>query len=266
MVICCDIYELKQVIGKGSFGEVYNAIYKKTNEMVACKIELMNDKMKLYEEYTIYKKLQNNIHIPKIYDFVKLEKQHILGMELLTQSLDNLFIQKEKKIEINYCKNIAIQCIEILEYIHKKGIIHRDIKPNNFMLKNDIIYIIDFGLSCKYTNNDKHIAFSSNGPLIGTLRYASINVHLGITPSRRDDMESLGYMLIYLAKGSLPWQGLSGKNTGEQKQLVAAKKLCTSVNVLCDGLPDYFGKYIAYCRNLNFTDTPDYSFLINLFK
>jgi serine/threonine protein kinase len=109
---------------------------------------------------------------------------------------------------------IADQLIQRIEYMHSKSYIHRDIKPENFLLglgkKSNIIYIIDFGLSKKYrdTKTLQHIPYRENKNLTGTARYASINAHLGIEQSRRDDLEAVGYVLIYLAKGFLPWQGI----------------------------------------------------------
>lgn len=127
--------------------------------------------------------------------------------------------------------------------------------------------MIDYGLAKKYKTDTGHIPYKDNKQLTGTARYASINNHLGIEQSRRDDLESLGYVLIYFLKnGDLPWQGLKAKNKYEKYSKICEKKTNTSLKTLCENLPEEIYQYIYYCRSLGFEDKPDYNYLIKLFK
>ena len=142
-------------------------------------------------------------------------------------------------------------------------LIHRDIKPDNFAIgfdKPNTVYILDYGLTKYYKDPlyNTHIQFSDNKRLTGTMRYASINNHLGYDQSRRDDLESLGYTLIYLMKGNLPWQGIKGDTKKERQSKIMTSKMDISINNLCKELPEDMVSYMYYCRGLNFEDKPDY--------
>jgi serine/threonine protein kinase len=165
---------------------------------------------------------------------------------------------------------IGIQMLDRLEFIHSKNIIHRDIKPDNFVLgldnKSHIIYILDFGLSKKFRSSrtHQHIKFSVNKKLTGTARYASINALRGCEQSRRDDLEAIGYVLMYFLRGSLPWQGLHVNKGEDRYKKILLKKKGTSAEELCKTFPNEFAEYINYTRNLEFEADPDYKFLRGL--
>lgn len=147
-----------------------------------------------------------------------------------------------------------------MEYVHSKNYIHRDIKPDNFLIglgkRSNIVYVVDFGLAKKYRDGKthQHIPYRENKNLTGTARYASINAHLGIgtaeylsyiiwlEQSRRDDLEAIGYVLIYLVKGYLPWQGIKANNKQEKYHKIMEKKMTTPVEILCKGLPSKIRK------------------------
>jgi len=191
-------------------------------------------------------------------------------MELLGKSLEDIFQAQQKKFTVKTVAMIGIQMLDRLEFIHSKNIIHRDIKPDNFVLgldnKSHIIYILDFGLSKKFRSSrtHQHIKFSVNKKLTGTARYASINALKGCEQSRRDDLEAIGYVLLYFLRGSLPWQGLHVNKGEDRYKKILQKKKGTSAEDLCKGFPSEFVEYINYTRNLEFEADPDYKFLRGL--
>lgn len=156
--------------------------------------------------------------------------------------------------------------------MHSKGFLHRDIKPDNFLMglgrKANQVYVIDFGLAKRYRDatTNRHIPYRENKNLTGTARYASCNTHLGIEQSRRDDLESLGYVLLYFLRGSLPWQGLKAATKKQKYDKICEKKLSTPIEVLCKSHPVEFASYFHYCHSLTFDQRPDYGFLKRLFR
>ena len=263
-------YKLLIELGSGSFGSVWKIVDNKTGFDYAMKIEDKNQKSRLKVENDVYNDLkQNGITkgIPNIYKYFESNKKCFLIMDLLGKSLDNLLNETEKGFTINQVKMFGISIINLLEKIHNAGYIHRDIKPNNFLVgytDNDL-YIMDFGLSKKYIVNDKHIKMKTERSLTGTARYASINVHDGIEPSRRDDLESVGYMLLYFISKKLPWQGLKKEKNKSQIILIGEYKKKISLDELCFPFPNCFKEYLTYCRKLKFDETPNYQYLKSLF-
>lgn len=131
------------------------------------------------------------------------------------------------------------------------------------------VYLIDFGLAKKYRDKRvRHIPLrqKESCELTGTARYASLNAHKGMELSRRDDLESIGFVLLYFLKGSLPWQGLQARSDQERFKLITEKKLSFSAERLCHKLPDAFKDYLNYCRGLKFEEEPDYEYLRDLFQ
>lgn len=163
--------------------------------------------------------------------------------------------------------NFQLSCIE---YIHSRNIIHRDLKPDNLLIgvgpRSHRIHIIDFGLSYQYRDPETniHIPYRDNLPLIGTARYASVNAHMGIEHSRRDDIESLAYILIYFMRGHLPWEGITIAK--KRQAVIGKKKLTITPEVLCEGLPAEFQLFLQYARSLGFSERPNYQYLRDLFS
>jgi len=197
---------------------------------------------------------------------------NILVMELLGQSLENLFQAQNKSFSIKTACMLGIQMIDRIEYIHSRKIIHRDIKPDNFVigrgLKSHIVYVLDFGLSKKFWSSSHkcHIPFCRGKKLTGTARYASINALSGCEQSRRDDLESIGYIIMYFIRGSLPWQGLKINKKDDRYKKICEKKRETSAKDLCSGFPSEFENFVSYTRGLQFTEVPNYNYLRSLLK
>lgn len=265
-------YVLTEQIGSGSFGEVYLARYK-TGGYVAVKVEERKKSNRIYNEYKIYVYLHRNgfdIGLPKIYDYLQTPDYNIMVMQLMGPSLDDIFNKHKKKFKLSTVLLLALQIITLMEQLHGAEYIHRDIKPNNFLIGRNQnkhqVYIMDFGLSKKYVIDDKHIKYRDGRSLIGTARYASVNMHMGIEPARRDEMESIGYMFVYFLKGILPWQGIKKQKGYNHIQKIGEMKMSTKLDRLCEGLPDCFKEYISYCKKLKFDEEPDYDYMRGLFK
>lgn len=194
-------------------------------------------------------------------------------MDLLGPSLEDLFNKCDRKFSLKTVLQLADQLLERVDTLHSRHLIHRDIKPANFVIGigeqgHDIVYCVDFGLSKRYRHPKtlQHIPHRDGRSLTGTPRYASINNHLGIEQSRRDDLESIGYVLVYFLKGILPWQGLKAKNAQKKYQLILQKKQQVSVSALCAGCPSQFAEFLAYTRSLKFDSKPDVPYLRKLFR
>ena len=221
-------YKIISQIGKGSFGTVFSASSTTNSEQVAIKTEKIKKKGNLLQsEFEKLNILQGFSGIPKIYEFFQIKGFNILIMELLGKSLSEIFNLCKKKFTLKTVCFLAIQMLKLIEHTHNHKIIHRDIKPDNFMLgrntNKNILYLIDFGLAKKYIINNVHIPFKKGKNLTGTARYCSIYTHQGLEQSRRDDLESIGYILIYFLRGKLPWQGIKAKD-GENIMKKSEKK------------------------------------------
>jgi serine/threonine protein kinase len=237
---------------------------------------------------------------------------NVMVIDLLGRSLEDLFNDCRRIFSLKTVLMLADQLLCRLEILHTKCYIHRDIKPDNFLMgrgsRRHMVYVIDFGLAKLYRDprNQRHIAYQEGKNLTGTARYASINTHLGIgteprrsvvkqntsvtsclshkflfcfrcfllhslslffpEQSRRDDLESLGYVLAYFLRGSLPWQGLRATTKKQKYEIILEKKISTSTEMLCKGFPIEFQSYFEHVRSLRFDDRPDYDHLKRLFR
>ncbi|PNI60361.1 CSNK1A1L isoform 1 [Pan troglodytes] len=266
-------YKLVRKIGSGSFGDVYLGITTTNGEEVAVKLESQKVKHpQLLYESKLYTILQGGVGIPHMHWYGQEKDNNVLVMDLLGPSLEDLFNFCSRRFTMKTVLMLADQMISRIEYVHTKNFLHRDIKPDNFLMGTgrhcNKLFLIDFGLAKKYRDNRtrQHIPYREDKHLIGTVRYASINAHLGIEQSRRDDMESLGYVFMYFNRTSLPWQGLRAMTKKQKYEKISEKKVSTPVEVLCKGFPAEFAMYLNYCRGLRFEEVPDYMYLRQLFR
>ena len=265
-------YTITRYISSGSFGNVFEAKNKDDDKLVALKIPIKTDDKdglpSLLEEAKVYKHISNKEKGIAEMKVVRFNDRKVIVMDLLGASLESL-LTKYKKFNMKTIISLAISMIDLMKYIHSCGFLHRDIKPDNFVLdytNQRKIFCIDFGISKKYIKKDgKHIEFSNKTKFCGTARYASISAHKNIEQSRKDDLESIAYILIYMYKGKLPWQGIKHKDKREKYKLIGEKKESVSEEELCKSMPKEFLVFLKYVRNLDFDEKPHYSALKKMF-
>ncbi|XP_039058388.1 casein kinase 1-like protein HD16 [Hibiscus syriacus] len=276
------VYKLDRKLGKGGFGQVYvgRRIYDGTGCTgadafeVALKLEHRNGKgcsSGPPYEWQVYSDLNGCYGLPLVHYKGQLGGYYILIMDMLGPSLWDVWNSNNQMLTEEMVACIAVEAISILEQLHQKGFVHGDIKPENFLLgqpgtvNEKKLYLIDLGLASRWkeTGSGRHVDYDQRPDVFrGTVRYASVHAHLGRTGSRRDDLESLAYTLIFLLRGKLPWQGYVGENKGF---LVCKKKMATSPEMLCYLCLPPFQQFLDTVTNMKFDEEPNYSKLISLF-
>ena len=260
-------------IGKGAFGEIWQGVNKSTGDKVAIKFEPVDVQMpQLPIEFILYEKLKKCEHIPKIHGGGKFkDKWHYIVMECMSASLEKLFNNANHHFTKKTCIQLMIQMLKVIEEIHDAGVIHRDIKPDNFMFgrkengRNKVLCMIDFGLGKEYLDaKGRHIAEDTAKFALGTARYMPIHAHQFVTQSRRDDLEAIGFVCIYFLNGTLPWQSIDADNKLVRNQKIEEMK-GMKVAKLCQGHPVAFAEYFRRVRSLLFAQRPDYNGLRSLF-
>ena len=260
------------LLGGGSFGHVYKCLNIKTKVEYSVKVESNNiNNPQLLHEYKILKILEGNEGIPTPYLFKNIGGESVLVIDLLGPNLEDILQDtKAKTFTLKTCLMTLRQIIQRLKIIHKQGIIHRDLKPENLLvtknIRDGLIYLIDFGLSKKYKDlkTDVHIPFKNERPITGTIRYISINTHKGYEQSRRDDLESACYIILYFLTGKLNWDGIKCKTREEKIQKIMEKKEEFKNNKEYKNLSQSFCNIFEYVYNINFDEKPNYEYIFGL--
>ena len=265
-------YRLGKKIGTGAFGEIFEGTDIFDNSSVAIKLEHNSVK---YPQLLFEAKLLKSIPstgIPVMHWFGIAGEYNAMVMDLLGQNLEDLYNYCAKNFTLKTIIMIIIQMIERLKHVHDNHYIHRDIKPENFLIGKDntekTIYLIDFGLAKRYRDEytQIHIPLKENRNLTGTARYASCNAHNGLEQSRRDDMESIAYVILYFFRKKLPWQGLKCKDKNEKHAKIKELKMSITPEKLFEGIPKEFADYLTMVKKLGFEDEPAYKSYIQMFN
>ena len=265
-------FQIMKLIGKGAYSRIFSVKNLANNNIFAMKVQ---DKSEFYgnlenEAYILYQ--LKGLGIPKIISYGRYRKYKVLVMELLGKSIDQMFIENiniEEKLKKKDAILAGIQMLDRIEYIHSKNLLHLDIKPNNFLVgepDSSLIYIIDFGFSKQYKSfrTGKHIHYSKKNYFNGNLVFSSARTMNGIESSRRDDLESLGYVLIHLFSKELPWENIPYKNNNEYAQKAYRLKKTIPLETLCKDAPKEMIDFMKYVKSLKFEEQPNYNYLRNL--
>ncbi|KAB1218513.1 Casein kinase I isoform delta-like [Morella rubra] len=279
------MYRLDRKLGKGGFGQVYvgrRASALNTNERttgsgaveVALKFEHRSSKGCNYGppyEWQVYNTLGGSHGVPRVHYKGRQGDYYVMVMDMLGPSLWDVWNNNSHTMSVEMVACIAIEAISILEKMHSRGYVHGDVKPENFLLgtpgtpDEKKLFLVDLGLATRWRDSSTgmHVEYDQRPDVFrGTVRYASVHAHLGRTSTRRDDLESLAYTLIFLLRGRLPWQGYQGENKGF---LVCKKKMATSPETLCCFCPPPFRQFVEHVVNLRFDEEPNYAKYISLF-
>lgn len=264
---------LQELIGKSPRCDVYRGEHVSLHKSVAIKIERVGHfGGHLAREQVIFKALQGCPGIPKIDWYGREGESDMLVLELTGRTFDQILKEMPgQTFSLKTVLMIAEQAICMIEYIHRSGFIYRNFSPENIAVGvgegETNIFMLGFGLAVPYRDPEtqEHEKYHEGLGPVGDPVYASLNTDVGIEQSRRDDMESLGYFLIHLLKGKLPWEDL---NCDEMCMLerVAEAKMMTSYETLCERLPNEFLNYFQIVRSLRFDEEPPYTTLKDGFR
>jgi serine/threonine protein kinase len=263
-------YQIIYKIGAGSFGAIFEVQNVEDGKLYAVKLERCDiGTPQLLPEYKLYQLVDGAAAFPRVYDFWSEKNWKGMIMDRLGMSLGTNYRTCGKILSLKTTLMVAIHMVCRLEYLHQRSYIHRDIKPDNFVFgvgtNSNTLYMIDLGLAKKYRDlkTFEQIPYGEDKGVTGTARYVSINVHLGVDQSCRDDLESVGYVLISLVAGHLPWENLEG--AGERLEAISQSKMNTPLDVLCEGLPNEFFTFMEKVRGMRFDERPNYTYLRGLF-
>ena len=270
-------FEIVSIIGKGAFGEIFECVDHYRGRTVAAKMEKWNaEPPQLEIEYNMYRHLRGCVGVPELFWFSRNEivcgkRKNVLIISKLGKSLEEVMQSRpDKKMRMADVLRIGEKATRVLASIHSKGIVHRDIKPENFLLgpDNDVsgpLYLVDYGLSKRIIREGKHVERKTGKDMTGTPRYASVNNHLGIEQSRGDDLTSLMFSLVYLAKGNLPWQGKRISDPQKRyREVMRDKMRAMSSGDLFSDMPSVFLKLRDTINSIMFAQEPPYDHIASM--
>ncbi len=257
-------------LGAGSFGAVVEVVdlddeQNEEPEVRAMKMEARTRRSQLKYEVRCYEQLGSVRGLPRVFDAGQTHDFSYLVMQHVGEPLDAMQERMGGKIPEKAAYVVGCQAIQRLKDVHAKGLVHRDVKPQNFCVLDGTVYLCDFGLAKSYIDDGAHVPHRDGKKLTGTPRFASLQTHAGVEQSRRDDLESLVYMLVYLIRGALPWQGLgkgkrkeqSGERRSDNKSERIGKAKAEAAATLCDGMPALQTMFESV-RRLEFEQVPPY--------
>jgi len=276
-------YKIIRRVGGGAFGEVYivkatrNSTHAQEGEELAAKFEPLKSSHQphLFHEARVYTSLGRDVTtvgIPRVKWYGVEGDYNVLVMDLVGPSLSELLDYCHGRFTMKTVLMLADQLLCRLQFVHTCGYLHRDLKPDNFAMGRGKLahhlYMLDFGLAKRYADvrQGRHIPYRDGKSLTGTARYVSLNTHLGIQQSRRDDIEGAAFVLIYLAKGHLPWQNVKCTTKAEKYERIKSMKISTPPHVLCARMPPCFAELLSYARKLDFEQAPDYDYCRRIFQ
>jgi len=268
-------YQTQKIIGKGSFGVIYQATLfgNDIENNFALKLE-KNPKgtfsSQIQKEVCILKECKGLKGFATLYNYGIYNTSSYMVISLLGNNLNKTLHKSDGRFDQETTLRVAFQMIDRIAAFHQKGFVHRDIKPENFVLgineDSKILYLIDFGLSKKYIENNKHIPMLSKKGFVGTARYASPNAHKGYEQGRRDDLIAIGYLIMYFLKGRLPWQGLVVNANDKKYDVIKKMKEALEYEIFFKDYDPVFLTYMQYVNNLFFDEDPDYDYIKDLFQ
>lgn len=257
-------YKIIEKIGEGTFGKIFKTININNNKELVVKIQYKDVINALKNEAKIYRYLSDCSFVPQIYNYGTEQGFHYIIIDLLKSSLYDISLNNNQILSYFY------DSINIIEFIHNKNLLHRDIKPENFMInEKHQLFIIDFGLTSFYIEKDKHIQEKKIDKLIGTPNYCSLNIHEGLIPSRRDDIESICYSFMYNFCKNLPWQIISKINDTSNNKIELFNNIYNLKKTSLEfylSMPGEMVTILYYCRGLSFFENPNYNYIKNTIK
>ena len=265
-------YELTDKIAKSPFYDVYRAQHKHNQTVVAVKIEqrLVSESKLLNEARTIRElrgEEAGDLGIPEVVEAGSDGNYNYLAMEMMGKSVDVIMADSGGRLELRLVIEIGLQVIDRLEFLHSRGFVHRDLRPEHFLFGRvkhpDKVYLAGLVLSKTFQRtNGRHVPYKDNKTsFTGTARFVSLNTHLGIEQSRRDDLEALINVMVFMAKGHLPWMGVKGDGRKEKYENIQMAKITTPVDIICKDMPAEFEELLVYCRTLEYEQQPDYQYM-----